>query len=391
MARLRQSGNRPRRIIRNAAMSEIVDSVVIGAGVVGLAIGRALALSGRQVIVLEKNAHIGEETSSRNSEVIHAGIYYPAASLKARLSVAGRRQLYRYCEEKAIGYARCGKLIVALNDAQAPLLRTLSQKAETNGVEDMRWLGRSDIRDLEPELDAPAALWSPATGIVDGHAYMLALQGDIENAGGAIAVLSEFVGASISRDEVRIEVASDGDTMEIAARTVVNAAGLHASRVAARFEGVPDFEIPQTYYAKGSYFIYNGASPFQHLVYPLPVDGGLGIHATLDLAGRVRFGPDVEWTDAIDYSLDPERAALFYEAISSYWSGIGEGTLTPGYVGVRPKLTRPGEPPADFAILGPVGTGRAAVVHLFGIESPGLTASLAIGQHVEELLSAHAE
>jgi len=366
-------------------VTEIVDTVVIGAGVVGLALGRQLALDGRQVIVLDKHANIGEETSSRNSEVIHAGIYYAPGSLKAKLCVAGKEALYRYCEVKGVAYARCGKLIVAVDSKQQAALTQLEQRALANGVTDLSRLDASEVSDREPEVRATAALWSPSTGIIDSHGLMLALQGDLEHAGGIVALHSECRSGSLDREGIRLRVSSAGETSELLAKTVVNAGGLHASRVAQSLPGTAT--IPATGYAKGSYFVYQGPSPFKHLVYPLPQEGGLGIHATLDLAGRLRFGPDVEWVDAVDYTLDPGRAASFYAAIRSYWPALPEDSLSPGYVGIRPKLQRPGEPPADFCILGPITCGRGRIMHLLGIESPGLTASLAIASYTADALA----
>jgi L-2-hydroxyglutarate oxidase LhgO len=367
-------------------MIESVDTVVIGAGIVGLALARELALRGRQVIVLEKNAQIGEETSSRNSEVIHAGIYYPSGSLKAALCVAGKRQLYEYCRQKGIGHERCGKLIVAIDEAQESKLEDIRGRALANGVDDLQWRSAAQIKSLEPEVKAAAGLWSPSTGIVDSHALMLSLQGDLERAGGTVALLTEFQSGEVEADGIRLSVGSGTDALELKARTVINSAGLHAERVARAITGLAGVTLPRLRFAKGNYFIYQGTSPFKHLVYPLPQEGGLGIHATLDLAGRARFGPDVEWVDQIDYTLDTARAQSFYDAIRSYWPGLPAGRLTPGYVGVRPKLHGPGEPAADFAIIGPVAAGGAQLVHLMGIESPGLTASLALAQHVVDLL-----
>jgi L-2-hydroxyglutarate oxidase LhgO len=370
-------------------MSETVDVVVIGAGVVGLAIGRALARSGREVIVLEKNAAIGAETSSRNSEVIHAGIYYTPGSLKAHLCLRGRERLYSFCEAKGIAHRRCGKLIVAVSSEQAVLLETLETTAQANGVEDLRWIDGEELKAMEPAVVGAAALLSPSTGIVDGHALMLALQGDLEEAGGQVALRSEFSHGRYEGNAARLAVSSEGELLELDARLVINAAGLHAARVARAFEGLESQRVPQIHYAKGNYFMYQGRSPFNHLVYPLPEEGGLGIHATLDLAGRTRFGPDVEWCNGIDYTLDPARADAFYAAVRRYWPGLEDGTLAPGYVGVRPKLSGPGESPADFVVEA-VGDDGGRVVHLFGIESPGLTSALALGEHVLELIGERA-
>lgn len=369
-------------------MSDLLDSVVIGAGVVGLAIARELALSGREVVVLEKNERIGEETSSRNSEVIHAGIYYATDSLKARLCVAGKAALYRYCAEKNVAFDRCGKIIVAVDDEQSALLDALARQAERNGVADIERLDRAALERLEPAVRGVRGLWSPSTGIVDIHAFMLALQGDLEAAGGMVAFRSRAEGIAVEPDAIRIDVRSGDDRHETDTRLVVNAAGLHASEVARRCSGVEDFVVPETRFAKGNYFMFHHASPFSHLVYPLPMEGGLGVHATLDLAGRVRFGPDVEWSETVDYSIDPGRAGEFYRSIRTYWPDLPDGSLSPGYVGVRPKLSGPGEPPADFRIDLASGSDRARLIHLFGIESPGLTAALAIARHVRELANA---
>jgi L-2-hydroxyglutarate oxidase LhgO len=369
-------------------MTETIDAVVVGAGVVGLAVGRALALDGREVIVLEKNHAIGAETSSRNSEVVHAGIYYTPGSLKAHLCVQGRQRLYEYCREKSIAHRRCGKIIVAVTPLQDRKLEALDATARANGVDDLRWLERNELRSLEPAVVGTTALLSPSSGIIDSHALMLALQGDLEDAGGTVALRSKLSAAHYSPSGIRVRVDTEGETTELTARTVVNAAGLHATAVALSIEDAPPGEIPETRYAKGNYFIYAGRSPFRHLLYPLPEDGGLGVHATLDLGGRTRFGPDVEWTDAIDYSLDPRRGEQFYGAVRRYWPALPDGSLSPGYVGVRPKLSGPGEPPADFRIEALGEPGDAQIVHLFGIESPGLTASLAIADHVLQQMTA---
>jgi L-2-hydroxyglutarate oxidase LhgO len=372
-------------------MSDVVDTVVIGAGVVGLAVARELAQRGREVIVLEKNRSIGEETSARNSEVIHAGIYYPTGSLKARLCVEGRRALYAYCEQKGIAHRRCGKLIVATQDAQRAKLDALRRTALGSGVADLEPLDARAVETLEPAVRAVAGLWSPSTGIVDSHALMLAYSGDLERAGGSIALRARCEGAARDGNLLRLACDVDGDATELCARIVVNAAGLHALDVA-RSIALPGLELPQPRYAKGNYFVCQGKSPFAHLVYPVPEDGGLGIHATLDLAGRTRFGPNVEWLPAgtraaeLDYAVDPRLAATFYAAIKTYWPGISDGSLEPAYSGVRPKINGPGEPAADFAIHAQTPPGAPRVVHLLGIESPGLTASLAIAAHVASLL-----
>jgi L-2-hydroxyglutarate oxidase LhgO len=366
-------------------MSESIDCVVIGAGVVGLGVARALTLSGREVVVLEKNAHIGEETSSRNSEVIHGGIYYPTNSLKARLCVTGKTQLYEYCEARNIEHRRCGKVIVAIDDAQISRLTALQRQGNENGVHDLERLDTAALRRIEPHVRGTAALRSPSTGIVDVHGLMLAFQADIEAAGGTIAVSAECVAGTVEADRIRLTVASGGAESSVSAHTIVNAGGLHASRVARALLGAAA-DVPETRYAKGNYFTYQGPSPFRHLVYPLPVAGGLGIHATLDLSGRVRFGPDVEWIDTIDYTVDPARAAGFHAAIRQYWPEVRAESLQPSYAGVRPKLHAANEAAADFLIQETPLRGSARMVHLFGIESPGLTAALAIGDYVVNLL-----
>ena len=370
-------------------MTEI-DAVVIGAGVVGLAAARALALTGREVIVLEKNQGVGEETSSRNSEGIHAGLYYPAGSAKAELCVTGKALLYDYCETKGIAYRRCGKVIVAVGAEQRPKLEALQRSAAANGVTDLEWLTADEVHGLEPAVRAAAGLWSPSTGIVDSHALMLALRGDLEQAGGSVAVLSHFVRGERRGRALRLTCGVDGETFELDARAVVNAAGLYATEVARALPGLAADAVPTPRYAKGNYFVLTGRSPFSHLVYPLPEDGGLGVHATLDLGGRARFGPDVEWlppgtrVEELDYAVDPARAASFYAAIRRYWPGLTDGALSPAYSGVRPKIAGPGET-ADFMIRA-CGDSAGREVHLFGIESPGLTASLAIGERVRDLL-----
>ena len=449
-------------------MTETTDVIVIGAGAIGLAVARELAMHGRQVIVIERNAGIGQETSSRNSEVIHAGIYYPHNSLKARLCVAGKERLYAYCREKDIAHERCGKVIVAVGEAQVSALEALRERARGNGVDDLQWLDAAALQAREPAVRGAAGLWSPSSGIIDSHAFMLALQGDLERHGGAVALLSEVREGRVEGDRIRLSVASGGgsgsasssgskrsadrgggagsgtaaskgtgtgkgtggpgesnagrdgngpastggdddsgaEVSEIEARTVINAAGLDASRVARAFAAgdsavgpaiasgniggaSADSEhaaIPETRFAKGSYFLYDGPSPFNHLVYPLPVDGGLGIHATHDLAGSLRFGPDVEWIDTVGYEVDGSRAEKFAHSIATWWPDLDPARLNPGYAGVRPKLVAAGEPPGDFLIMGPTESGHGQLVHLLGFESPGLTASLALAKEVRNRL-----
>ena len=344
--------------------TERVDAVIVGAGAVGLAVARALALGGREVIVLERESAIGTGTSSRNSEVIHAGIYYPPGSLKARLCVAGRRALYPFLAERAIAHRRCGKLIVATDPGQ---------------------LAAREARALEPQLACVAALHSPSTGIVDSHAFMLALCGEAEDRGAAIAFRSPLLAAHVRNGAIELEVGGE-EPMRLLARAVVNSAGLFAQEVARSIEGFPAERIPPSYYCKGNYFSLSGRSPFSRLVYPAPEAAGLGVHLTLDLAGQARFGPDVEWIERIDYDVDSRRAEVFYDAIRTYWPGLKDGTLQPAYSGIRPKLQARGRPASDFLIQGPAEHGVARLVNLFGIESPGLTASLAIGDAVRGLL-----
>jgi len=363
-----------------------VDAVVIGAGAVGLAIARELALHGHETIVLEATAGIGNGTSSRNSEVIHAGLYDAPTSLKARLCVAGRRLLYPYCEARGVGHRRCGKLVVAATPAQVELLRGIERRALANGVEGLRWLSGAEARELEPALQGEAALLSTATGIIDSHALMLAYLGDLENAGGALVVRSPLESAAVREHGFVLRVGGDAP-LEIEAGVLVNAAGLHAQAVARRIEGLDPARIPRAWFAKGNYYALAGRSPFTRLIYPVPEPGGLGVHLTLDLAGQARFGPDVEWLDvdspdAIDYAVDPARSVAFYAAIRRYWPALQDGSLAPAYSGVRPKLQPPGAPASDFMLQGPEAHGVAGLVNLFGIESPGLTASLAIATAV---------
>jgi len=367
-------------------MAERVDTVVIGAGVVGLAVARELALTGREVIVLESNARIGEEISARNSEVIHAGIYYPQASLKAQLCVRGRDLLYEYCDRKGVAHTRCGKLIVAIDADQTDQLAALQQQALSNGVDDIEPLTTREVRQREPAISCATGILSPSTGIIDSHGFMIALCGDIEASGSAVAVLSEFKRGEISPAGLHLEIEADGERTELDADIVINTAGLAASRVAHALDGLDSGTIPTTRLAKGNYFVLQGKNPFNGLVYPLPEPGGLGVHVTLDLSGQARFGPDVEWIEQLDYEVDPGRAETFYTAIRHYWPDLPDGSLIPGYAGVRPKLVGPGEPAADFVISGPAVHGVPGLVNLFGIESPGLTSALAIAEHVTSLL-----
>jgi L-2-hydroxyglutarate oxidase LhgO len=362
-----------------------VEAIVVGAGVIGLAIGRALALAGREVLLLEAERHFGTGTSSRNSEVIHAGIYYPAGSLKARLCVEGRRMLYEYCAGRGVAHRRLGKLIVATGEPQRAALQSILAAARTNGVERIALIDAAAARRLEPQLACVAALHSQDTGIVDSHGLMLALLADLEAAGGALACASPF--ARAERRGAGWIVRTGGEApFALEADLLVNAAGLQAQQVAAAIEPLPPAQIPARHLARGCYFQLAGRAPFSRLVYPVPVPGGLGVHLTLDLGGQARFGPDVEWVDAIDYTVDARRADAFYAEVREYWPRLPDDSLVPAYAGIRPKLAGPGEPPADFVIAGPRSHGVPALVNLFGIESPGLTACLAIGEHVRRLL-----
>ena len=369
---------------------EHVDTVVIGAGVVGLAVARALALAGREVIVLEAENAIGTHTSSRNSEVIHAGIYYPKGSLKARLCVAGRQQLYVYCADHGVSHQRCGKLIVATSKAQLPDLDKIRAQAEANGVSDIAPIDLARVREMEPAVRCVAALHSPSTGIIDSHGLMLALQGDAEAHGAMLAFTGAVTGGRIDNngdsEGIVLEIGG-AQPMQLLARQVINSAGLHAPAVAASLDGFPREHVPPTYYCKGNYYALPGRAPFSHLIYPIPETAGLGVHVTLDLAGQARFGPDVEWIEHIDYSVDAQRAERFYAAIRTYWPDLKNGALSPGYSGIRPKIQGPHEPARDFMIEGPREHGVPGLVNLFGIESPGLTASLAIADLVATLLA----
>ena len=366
-----------------------VDCAVVGAGVVGLAVARALALAGHEVVLIEQATAIGTGVSSRNSEVIHAGLYYATGSLRARLCVRGRELLYRYCEERGVAHRRCGKLVVATAAAEVPQLHRIAAQATANGLggaDALVWLTSAQAQAMEPALHCVAALWSPATGIVDSHGLMLALLGDAERAGAVLALASPWVAAR-RHGATWVLRSAGSEPFEMAARWVVNCAGLQAQAVAASMHGFPAAAIPPLHLAKGHYFSLAARSPFSHLIYPTPVDGGLGVHLTLDLAGQAKFGPDVQWlADAepatLDYGVDPRRAAAFEAAVRRYWPGLPAGALQPAYTGVRPKLSGPGAPTVDFRIDGPAQHGQAGVVQLFGIESPGLTASLAIAEQV---------
>ena len=364
-----------------------MDILVVGAGVVGLAIGRALALRGHEVVVAEAADAFGTGVSARNSEVIHAGMYYPAGSLRARHCVAGRRMLYDFCESHGVAHRACGKLIVATNAAEAGKIAAIRDQGEANGVEGLVLLDGAEARALEPNLACTAALLSPRTGIVDSHGLMLALLGDIEDRGGMLALNTpvEALARAEGRWIARFGGAAPG---EFPCDAVVNAASLGAQALARATAGYPAERVPPLVLARGNYFGCTGRPAFWHLIYPAPVDGGLGIHLTLDLAGRMRFGPDVEWIDSLDYRVDPARGALFYDAIRRYWPALPDGALVPDYAGIRPKLTGPGGGAADFRIDGPAEHGLPGLVHLFGIESPGLTSSLSLAEDVADRLDA---
>lgn len=363
---------------------DTVDAVVVGAGVVGLAVARELALQGQEVLLLESGQGIGTGTSSRNSEVIHAGIYYPQGSLKAELCVRGKALLYAYCDARGVGYRRCGKLIVATAAAQIGQLEQIRQMAAANGVIDLQLLSQAQAVALEPALSCVAALHSPSTGIIDSHALMLALQGDMENAGGVLALESTLESVSCTPDGIEL-TATDGTHLRT--RILVNSAGLSAPDLARRFKGFPERFLARAYYAKGNYFTLAGRSPFSHLIYPVPEGAGLGVHLTLDLGGQAKFGPDVQWVDSPnDLVVDPARGDGFYAEVRKYWPALQDGALTPGYAGIRPKLKPAQDGSSDFVIQGPAVHGVTGLVNLFGIESPGLTSSLAIAQQVVQLL-----
>lgn len=365
---------------------ETIDCVVIGAGVVGLAVARKLSQSGKDVLVLEAEDAIGTQTSARNSEVVHAGIYYPPTSLKAALCKPGRDALYQYCSDRGVPFKRCGKLIVACDHGQLSALETIYDAGQGNGVSDLKKLNLDEVREVAPALNASAALWSPSTGIVDSHQLMLSLLADIERDGGGVLVLKSPV-KNISQYNGSLQVCAGGGVeTNILAQSVVNCAGLGAVSIAGNTEGLPKSTIPDVTYAKGSYFAYSGNVPFDCLVYPVPTPGGLGIHLTLDQAGQSRFGPDVEWVDQIDYSVDPASKAKFIESIQTYWPGLEPSRLHGSYSGIRIKTFAKNADYHDFIISGPGDHGIGGLVNLFGIESPGLTSCLAIADYVAAML-----
>jgi L-2-hydroxyglutarate oxidase LhgO len=365
-----------------------VECIVVGAGVVGLAIARCLAQAGREVIVAEAADDIGTGTSSRNSEVIHAGIYYPAGSLMARHCVNGKQALYDYCRDHGIPHRRCGKLIVATTDEESARLESIISRAAANGVNDLEVLDAAAAQALEPALNCTAALLSPSTGIIDSHAFMLGLRGDAEGAGAAFAFNTPLVHAAARTNEILADFG--GETpMSLGCRILINAAGLNAPAVARNVDGMPIEKIPTAYFAKGNYFSCGVRPPFSHLIYPVPEPGGLGVHLTLDMGGQAKFGPDVEWIDTIDYEVNPARMDKFYPAIRRYWPALPDGALAPGYSGIRPKIVPPAVATQDFLIQGPRDHGVDGLINLFGIESPGLTSSLAIADHVASLVESN--
>jgi len=367
-------------------MTDKVECVVVGAGVVGLAIARALSLQGHEVIVLEAENAFGTHTSSRNSEVIHAGIYYPTASLKARLCVSGRSLLYDYCRERGVDFQQLGKLIVATSEEQADVLRAYQAQGRTNGVDDLELLSHDQLHQLEPDVRGQAALWSPSTGIVDSHALMLSLLGDFENAAGTLVLRCPVHAFRPVAGGFEIDAGEEGASIKLQSRWLINSAGHGAIRLAktAMMENLPD-----NYYPAGHYFSYQGKSPFSHLVYPIARQGSLGVHATLDLGGQLKFGPDLDWREQLDYTfeLSEERRQHFEKSVRDYYPALDANRLQPGYVGVRPRISGPGEAPADFIVAGPESHGVQGLVQLFGIESPGLTACLSIADEAVSRLS----
>ena len=366
-------------------MTERLDCAVIGGGVVGLAIARKLALLGRQVVLFEAERATGMHTSSRNSEVMHAGIYYPTGSLKARLCVEGRRLLAGYCQSHGITWRRIGKIVVAASETEIPKLEHYEAQGHTNGVEDLAWLESEQVRDLEPSVVCVRALVSPATGLVDSHGLMRALGSDLRSAGGDIVLGSPVAGGEVAGDGIDLDIGG-GDSGRFRFRTVVNAAGFSAPAVARSLRGLPAKFVPVPYFARGHYFTVSGPSPFKRLIYPLPGSDGLGIHVALDLAGNLRFGPDVTWVDKVDYAFDDARADAFYLAIRRYYPGLADGALAPGFVGVRPKLGPAGSGFIDFVLQGRETHGVPGLLNLFGIDSPGLTSCLAIADEVARRL-----
>jgi L-2-hydroxyglutarate oxidase LhgO len=363
------------------AVTDELDAVVVGAGVIGLAVARALALAGREVVVLEAEPAFGMHTSSRNSEVVHAGIYYPTGSLKARLCVAGKHALYAYAEANDVPHARLGKIVVATRDEEIPALEKLLAQAHENGVNDLTWLDRTELAELEPDVRAVRGLLSPSTGIVSSHDLMASFRRDALERGAHVSFSTPVLGGRLGPGGIELSVGGP-EPARVRCRTLVNAAGLHAPDLSRTLVGINELNLPRPHYAKGHYYVLAGRSPFRRLVYPLPVPGGLGVHVTLDLASRARFGPDVSWVEGIDYSFDESREQAFYTAIRAYYPALPAGSLEPGYTGIRPKLGPAGGAFQDFVIEGPAQHGLPGFVALYGIESPGLTASLAIADEV---------
>ncbi|HVJ41908.1 MAG TPA: NAD(P)/FAD-dependent oxidoreductase [Dongiaceae bacterium] len=356
-----------------------VEAIVVGAGVIGLAIARRIAKTGRSVFVIEAEERIGAHTSSRNSEVIHAGIYYPEGSLKAQLCVAGRKALYAYCDARHIPLKRTGKLIVAASEAESAALQSLYQRGQQNGVGDLQWLSAGEARALEPEVECVAAILSPSSGIVDSHAYMLSLQGEAEAKGAQCVFRTKVEDIEVIDDGFEVQTRG-AESMAVTSSAVFNCAGFDAQIVAAKVRAYPRNRVPPRFLAKGNYFSVSGPTPFRHLVYPMPVAGGLGVHVTLDLAGRMRLGPDLHWVEKVDYTADSSMIQAFYNSVSTFWPSVLERDLSWTYSGIRPKTSGPGEPPSDFLVDGPEDHGIAGLVNLFGIESPGLTSSLALAE-----------
>jgi L-2-hydroxyglutarate oxidase LhgO len=369
---------------------DVVECVVVGAGVVGLAIARKLAESGVEVLVLEAEGDIGTVTSARNSEVIHAGIYYPRDSLMAKFCVAGRQALYRYCDTHGVPYKNCGKLIVATTDTERDTLASIAERARANGVTDLQVLDRAEALRLEPALHCTGALLSPSTGIIDSHRYMLSLRGDAEAHGAAFALHAPLETARVENGVFHLQVGGLEPTT-LGCRLLINAAGHGAPAVANVIDAMPKALVPTPYLAKGNYFSCAARAPFSRLIYPVPVAGGLGVHLTLDMAGQARFGPDVEWVERFDYAVDPARGQSFYPAIRRYWPDLPDGALMPAYSGIRPKIVPPAIASQDFMIQGPRQHGVTGLINLFGIESPGLTSSLAIADHVADMAATVSE
>jgi L-2-hydroxyglutarate oxidase LhgO len=367
-------------------MAERAECAVIGAGAVGLAVARKLAMDGREVVILEAETAFGTHTSARNSEVVHAGIYYATGSLKARLCVAGKELLYRYCQEHSVAHRRIGKIIVASDESQLAGLRKYQAQAALNGVADLEWLDAAALRELEPEVRSVAGLLSPSTGIMDSHGLMLSYLGDAQANGASLAFESPVLGGAAEDDGIRLDVGG-AEPMSLKCRSVINSAGLNAQGVARSISGIPLHTIPPAFFAIGHYYTLAGKAPFRRLIYPVARQDWLGVHVTIDLGGQVKFGPDFSWIERIDYRFDETRARAFYEAIRFYYPDLRDGALTPGYTGIRPRITGPGEPAQDFVIQGERAHGITGLVNLYGIESPGLTASLAIADHVAALLA----